>query len=69
MSCEHLSEGNPFVCARCTRAATSSGPGAKGGTAEVFTAPRTDAGRAAMAEHLDGHADVGQRPGWVRRRG
>jgi len=63
--CEH----DRIVCARCVRAATSSGPGAKKGTAAVFTASRTDAGRAAMAEHLDKHSSVGQRPGWVRRRG
>lgn len=59
-----------FVCARCTRAASSAGPGAPGvvsGSVSVFTAPRSDT--AAITEHLAGHADTGRRPGWVRRRG
>ncbi len=66
--CEHSDDTDRIVCARCVRAATSSGPGAPGAS-KVFTASRDDAGREAMAAHLDDHADVGRRPGWVRRRG
>jgi hypothetical protein len=60
--CEH----DRYTCARCVRAATSPGPG--GGDRKVFTAERTEAGRKALAEHLDTHSGVGQRPGWIRRR-